>query len=200
MKQCLVFVLVLAANMLLIGCSRTPEPEIPKPPVVVAPKPSQVPVGHEIVSTEGAFKIKFPLPPITKLEKNAEGKPIENYFYQTPDKALIVGFSYMRIPIPADQLNEKTIAGGLDGAAQSFVKGSKGVITKKTEIRLDGFQGLEFHSQTTGATPADSGVSKGRVYWVNGRLIRVLAIGQPTWIATKEVDDFFSSFSLLKQP
>lgn len=183
--------------MVLVGCGQTPPVQTPTPTnqdKKVTPSPSHV--GHEVISSEGGFKITFPEPPVRKADKSRDGKPTENYYYQNSEKALVIGFSYPPIPIPKEQLNELLISGGLEGAVESFVRETKGVITQKMAIRLGDFQGLEFQSKTTGATPRDSGVTKGRVYWVEGKLIRLVAIGQPAWMQTKEVDDFFQSFSL----
>jgi hypothetical protein len=182
-------ILVLFSAASLTGCDSKPAAIHHVP---VEPKQKQT---FEISSKGGGFKIAFPGQPTKQDDSGTDDKSSESYFYKTSDFAYIVGYSYPKLPNV--EMNEKTIAGGLDGAAESFVRRSRGTFKSKKEIQLQGYHGLEFRAKLVSAT--DSGETMGRVYWVDGKLIRIVVIGpNEIWILSNEVRDFFDSFSLLK--
>src|SRR6266446_1854515 len=182
------FLPCLVSAVIALGCGRNPPPGPPTSPTNDTKMVQATPEQPEVVSEAGNFKIKFPVPPLEKKNTSPEGKPIENYFYETPATALVMGFSYMPLPIAKAELNETVIAGGLQGAAEAYVRSINGKITQKKGIDLGGFQGLEFYA-TMIAPNGESGDIKGRLYWVDGRLVRVLVVSpKPGWINSKEAN------------
>jgi len=178
-----------------VGCNSPVAP--PKAPV----KPQQAPpapIPFEVESVDGGFKIAFPSKPVRSASTTKNGKPSENYVLQTVANVLVIGFSYPPIPLPQELINEKVIAGGLDGAVENYVRESKGELVSKHILFRGDVQGKEFRSKIIGTQPGDRADVKGQVFWHDGRLIRMVAIGQNHWLESKEVDDFFASFSVLQ--
>jgi hypothetical protein len=185
------FVVVVSIGPVCPGCKDAVTP--PKKAPLPQPAP---PAVVDIESIDGGFKVAFPSQPVLKAEKSKTGKPIENYVLQTGANALMIGFSYPSFPLPL--VNDAMIDAGLDGAVANYVHASKGQILSKEVFVMGEVRGVKFESKIICAQPGDTADVKGRVFWVDGRLVRMLAIGQPNWLQSKEVDEFFKSFSVVQ--
>lgn len=184
-----------AIIVVMAGCNPRVTP--PKVPLPQAPPTPPTPTEFVVESVDGGFKVAFPAQPVRSANKGADGKPSENYVIQSPQKALVVGFSYPPIPIPSDQLTDKAISAGLHESIESYVRESKGSLVSKEAFFMGNIPGVNFESKIVGTQPGDTADVKGSVLWLEGRLIRMVAIGQPSWLRSKEVSDFFDSFSIL---
>jgi hypothetical protein len=143
----------------------------------------------DYTSTEGNFTCK--LPGKVKIETKTLSLPtgtITVTSHLTRKGNQEFGVAVFDLP-PGTPFN-------LDGGVEGAVRAVAGKVTSKKACTVDGIAGIEFECDAT--TPRTTQVVS-RIFVHKGRAYQLVALGNKFRADTKQVQDFFDSFKLLKK-
>jgi hypothetical protein len=170
---------VLEPESLLVGSSASP-----------SPKPTAAFTNdHPIESKHGRFLASYPTTP-AKFTRTLGGTNFIGYASKSATGGCSV--AYADLPIPGGESAEK-IRERLNEARDAAIADMKGALQEYREITLgEGRPGLEFLAL------ADGQHLHARVYLIGARLYHLAALGDESFINSKQANAFLESFKLLK--
>jgi len=146
----------------------------------------------EFKSAGGKFTVKMPGDPKESKQKTAVGDLVM-HTVELPEGAYSV--QWVDIPATAKE-DEATLKKRLEGARDGGVGAVGGKVLADKEIKLgDKYPGRDF----TGDIPAQKGLLRCRVYFVDGRLYQVMVVGKKEFVEGKDTNAFLDSFALIKE-
>lgn len=140
---------------------------------------------------DDGFSIEAPAKPsFEKVNTTTALGPIEQHTYQIP-LGVDTGFMISASPLKGDSVElRKLLAAAKNGAASN----SKSTASKEKDVFLDGKLGIEFVLEN------ETFHSRVRVFYIEGKLLTMMAIAPSAKAIPEETDRFFSSLRLLKKP
>ncbi|MBF0105900.1 MAG: hypothetical protein HQM16_11295 [Deltaproteobacteria bacterium] len=147
-------------------------------------------------SKEGGFVVMAPavLTASSQVEPTAVGDLKMNMF--TGEKPDGTAYVVMYIDYPPEMIKLTDPQVMLDGAKTGALENTGGKLISEKVVSLDGHPGRIVAVAVNKGT--EEGVIKTHLYLVNNRLYQIMAAGLKKNIETKEVEDYLSSFKLVK--
>jgi hypothetical protein len=145
----------------------------------------------EFSSAEGKYKVMMPGTPKETTQASPAG-PIKFHTVEEKNGAYVVNFTDITgtASEPPEKIDQR-----LDGARQGAAGNVQGKVVKEDKITLEGkYPGRDIQIEL----PNDKGLIRVRMYFVNGRLYQVMAVGTKSWTGSGDVQKFLDSFALLQ--
>ena len=152
-----------------------------------------------MTSKAGNFRASFPGKPLKmKRTLNTAVGKIELHMFILPTLGNKAAYAVMYNDYPDVVMQRAKPDRVLERALQGAVKSKNGTITKKTDIKLDGYPGKSVHFNGTSGGKKLSGYI--RVYLVNSRLYQLLVFQQDgVKLAQSDIDKFYRSFQRIEK-
>ncbi len=139
----------------------------------------------------GGFKVAMPGTP-QEQSQTTNGIAMKTYMVGMTNGDYFVSYSDSRLPPTA---SDKQVQHRLDLARDGQLNASGGKLLSESNIQIDGkYPGREVNSEI----PAKKAFARWRIYFVDGKLFQVFALGRESWVKSPDVDTFFNSFALTK--
>jgi len=145
-----------------------------------------------VVSTEERFSITFPNKPKvqTQTTTNRAGVMFVRQYHSEVDRMTAFGISVTDLPV-TNQFSEEQVQIMLD-AGRNEALGTDGKLLDERKITLGQNLGREFDMEKLGGTA----FVRVRVYFVEGRIYTLTAVGSSRENALKKASEFLDSFRL----
>jgi len=193
----LVFFSSIISVLIIAGAAQTPTK--PAQPGTIIDNPQAVPIEswQEFKHEAGNLSVMMPGKPseASEMVESAIGK-IPTHTFTTQRGTFIYLAMYAEYPIAIDA--PRMVKNALDNARDGVLGDINGKAISETDISFGKYAGRELKAKV------DGGLMRSRTYIVNQRMYMLIVSVEggddPKQLDSKNADDFFGSFKLLKEP